>query len=145
RQSGGRPPPIETCRKAPTNKGHSSVLASGNFWRITTLSASTLSCGWTLMAMHESNPTPQRLKSKNLKRYQYLLHLSLHICDNVSNGAGRRVVLQRHNTLVGDDKTTRQNPCDTKQRDGLFLKQFYIRNMKVRILQSTNIRPVRLI
>jgi hypothetical protein len=33
----------------------------------------------------------------------------------------------------------------TQLCDGVFLKQFYIRNVKVRILQSTNIRPVRLI
>ena len=97
------------------------------------------------MAMHESNPTPQRLKPKNLERYHYLLHL----CDNILNAAGCQpnlhLVLQRHKTLVGDEKTTRQNPSDSKQCDGFFLKQFYIRNVKVRILQSTNIRPVRLI
>ena len=46
---------------------------------------------------------------------------------------------------MGDDKTTRQNPCDSKQYDGFFLKQCYIRNVKGRILRSTNIRQVRLI
>ena len=55
------------------------------------------------------------------------------------------LVLQRQDTLVGDDKTTRQCPADSKQQDGVFLKQCYIRNVKVRILQGTNIRQVRLI
>jgi len=55
------------------------------------------------------------------------------------------LVLQRHKTLVEDDKTTRQSPCDSNQYDGLFLKQCCIRNVKVRIPQSTNIRQVRLI
>ena len=68
-----------------------------------------------------SNRTPPGLKSKNLKRYQYLRrhHLSLHLCDDVSNGAGwlptLDLVLQRHQTLVGDDKTTRQRPGDSNQ------------------------------
>jgi hypothetical protein len=53
------------------------------------------------------------------------------------------LVLQRHKIRVGGDKTTRQNPCDSKQCDGVFLKQFYIGNVKVGILQSTDFRPVR--
>ena len=46
---------------------------------------------------------------------------------------------------MGDDETTRQTPCDGKQRDGLLLKQFYVRNVEVRILHGTDIRQVRLI
>jgi hypothetical protein len=46
---------------------------------------------------------------------------------------------------VGDEKATRQSPCDGSQQDGVLLEQFYIRNVKVRILQSADIRHVRLI
>ena len=43
-------------------------------------------------------------------------------------------------TVVGGNKTPRQNPCDVKHCDEISLQESCIGNVKLRILQSLNVR-----
>ena len=56
---------------------------------------------------------------------------------------GVKLVFQLDKTLIGSDKTPRQNPRDVKYRDWVFPKKLCISDIKLRIFQRSNVRCMR--